>query len=153
MPGLRAALAFDDQEGHPLPLGDHAAGHDGGAVHEDVGAAAVRRREAVPLARLVPVDGAEQAHGAAGGRIGGDANAQRLGPAVVLADLEHDGLTLAEHFRAAVPDDLGGVHEHVRRAVLGREEAETTFGVEPTDGPLRHQRLQVERAGSGPQSL
>ena len=76
--------------------------------------------------------------GAAGGRVGGDADAQRLGAAVVLADLELDGLTLAEQLRAAVADDLGGVHEQVRRSVLGREEAETPFGVEPADGSLGH---------------
>src|SRR3954447_18963690 len=29
-------LALDDDEGHPLPFGDHPAGHDGRAVHEDV---------------------------------------------------------------------------------------------------------------------
>ena len=44
----------------------------------------------------------------------GHPHAQRLGTAVVLAGLELDGLALAEHLRAAVPDDLGGVHEHVR---------------------------------------
>ena len=114
MRGLRAALTLDDDEGHPLPVGDHAAGHDGRAVHEDVGAAAVRRGEPVPLGRLVPVDRAEQAHGAAGGRVSGDADTQRLRTAVVLARLELDGLALAEHLRAAVPHDLGGVHEHVR---------------------------------------
>jgi hypothetical protein len=36
------------------------------------------------------------------------------GTAVVLAGLELDALALPAHLRAAVPDDLGGVHEHVR---------------------------------------
>jgi hypothetical protein len=61
------------------------------------------------------------------------------GTAVTLADLELDCLTLAEQLRPAVAaDDLGGVHEEVLAAVLGREEPEAPLGVEPADCCLGH---------------
>jgi hypothetical protein len=107
-------------------------------VHEDLGAAAVRGGEAVALARLVPGDGAEDAHRGAGGEVARDPDATRLRAAVALADLELDRLALAEQPRPAVAEDLGGVHEQVGAAVLGRQEAEAPLGVEPADSPLRH---------------
>ena len=136
--GLRAPLPLGDQEGHPLPGGDHAADHDGRAVHEHLGATVVGGDEAVALARLVPGNRAENAHGGVGGHVAGDPDAARLRTPVALTGLELDRLSFAEHLRPAVADDLGGVHEQVRAAVLQCEEAEAPLGVEPANCPLGH---------------
>lgn len=136
--GLRALLAVDDEERDPLPLRDDAAPHDRRAVHEDLGATAVGREEAVSLARLVPGDGAEHAEGRVGGVVARDPDAACLRTAGPFAQLELDHLPLAELLRPVVTDDLGRVHEQVLGVVLESEEAEPPLGVEPTDGSLGH---------------
>jgi NAD dependent epimerase/dehydratase family len=54
-----------------------------------------------------------------------------------LARLEGNALVLLEGLEA-VRLDGGVVHEDVRTLVIGRDEAEALFGVEPFDGALRH---------------
>jgi RNA polymerase sigma-70 factor (ECF subfamily) len=81
-----------------------------------------------------------------------DPDLERLGAAFALADLELDCLALTKQPRPAFGEDLGRVHEQVRAAVLGRQEAEAPLGVEPADGSLRHEELQVERTGGSSHS-
>ena len=112
--------------------------HDGRAVHEDLRTAAVGRDEAVPLARLVPGDGAEHAQRRVGGLVARDPDAACLRAAVPLADLELDHLPLAEQLHRVVADDLGRMHEQVLCLLPEGEEAEPPLGVEPADGSLGH---------------
>src|SRR6185437_1289892 len=58
--GLRALLALSGRELDPLVLLEVAEtiGHDGGVVHEDVGASVIWCDESVTLARVEPLNGA-----------------------------------------------------------------------------------------------
>lgn len=150
--GLRPLLPVDDQERHPLILGDHPTAHDGRAVHEDLGATAIGHDEAVSLARLVPGDGAEHPQGGARGLGARDPDAACLRPPVALTHLELDDLPLPEHPRPVTAHDLGRVHEEVLLLVPAGEEAEAPLRVEPSDSSLGHGGLLVERCVAASQS-
>src|SRR4051794_12888421 len=64
-------------------------------------------------------------------------DASRLGALLALADIEAHALVLLERLEAAALD-LRVVHEHVGATVLGGNEPEALFGVEPLHGAFCH---------------
>src|ERR671918_2610135 len=71
---------------------------------------------------------------------------------LTLLDVERHALTLVEAL-VSVGLDRGVVHEHVRAATVGSEEAVALLAVEPLDGALCHScSPRTGRRGSGPRS-
>ena len=64
-------------------------------------------------------------------------NVGRLGALLALAYLEANPLILVQGAETRGFDG-GVVHEQIRASIIGGDESETLFGVEPLDGALSH---------------
>ena len=80
---------------------------------------------------------AEETNGRAGSQLLDGADVLRLGALLALANLEFDLLVFLEGPVAAT-GDCGEVSEKIRTSVVGRDEAEAFFGVEPFDRACCH---------------
>lgn len=72
-----------------------------------------------------------------------------LGTLGALGDLELHLLVLVERLVAA-RRDRGVVSEHIRGSVVGSDEAEALFSVEPLDGACCHDEISFKRDASIP---